>query len=967
MTSFQTCIDDSLKVPLPAADEHASELQREVSWKQKKQERQADSYVNLPIALRPRDVTIFFVLVVLSVFGASQLQMQGTASLFYWLLGFCTFLLPSAYVTHWLSSRFPGQGGHYLWAKRIMGTHWAFIAAFSAWLPCVFAVISTLANCLILIENVSSSQRYANVVQPSLYLLFILLFAAAVACLPLRWLKYGLFVVTALYVAIPLFIGVAGVWWLLSGHASANAWLFTLSPFSWHMVVGSATNYGLIILVLLGVHLPTFLNGRIRDTPERRVKHRGRVGRFLLLGAVLVGFAYLVQAWSIAIVLPASQGSSIPANIHIVQSVFGVLAGEIIVYTLVFSQAATISAYLLIASRILLLLARDHRLPASLMTLNRQGVPVRGIVTQTVMIMVLALLALVAVPVLFQSVVDPMLLSGAMYAVLQSSVSLLLIFSTIQLFVFAFCCIFRRNKKQSPENKREKASMRQLPQVRQRVLLCEASAVGLVASLFGIYGILAHSAAPRLLSDGGYALLVIGVAVISLGIAWVSCEVMRVHSLLREQRVLNEREISLRSQLQEAYHELEISVEQQNELIVEVGRLYREQAQAAVTDAITALPNHRAVMSRIDEEIVRCERAQSQCAILFVDIDHFKRVNDTWGHRAGDAILREVATRLQATLRLSDFVGRYGGEEFAIVLPETDVVGAGETAERLRLAVGTQPCIWQSDDGSSNAIIPITASIGVATYGMHGITREKLVERADQSMYRAKQGGRNRVCVADLVEQTTESYPATPTTPQQVETTAIQVLTAAAYARDRGTDDHSHRMVALAEATARELRLAEEDIHLVRLGALLHDIGKIGIPDAILHKPGPLTSEEWNIMRLHPEIGQRILSQAGGVFLALANIVVAHHERWDGHGYPVGLAGESIPLASRILTVIDSYDAMTSRRVYRAPMSPLAARAELQRYAASQYDPTVVAAFLRVLDTHDILGSMLIPSTSVGV
>jgi diguanylate cyclase (GGDEF)-like protein/putative nucleotidyltransferase with HDIG domain len=364
----------------------------------------------------------------------------------------------------------------------------------------------------------------------------------------------------------------------------------------------------------------------------------------------------------------------------------------------------------------------------------------------------------------------------------------------------------------------------------------------------------------------------------------------------------------------------------------------------------------------MDEEVARSERVQSQCAILFLDIDHFKRVNDTWGHRAGDAILREVATRLQKTLRLSDVVGRYGGEEFALLLPETDIVGASETAERLRIAIAVHPCVWQSEDGSSNATIPITASIGVACYGMHGTTRERLVERADQAMYRAKQSGRNRVCVADLEEPVQENYPIIAGTPPQVEATAVQVLTAAAYARDRGTDDHAHRMVALAEATAREMYMEDEEIHLVRLGALLHDIGKIGIPDAILHKPGPLTSEEWDIMRMHPEIGQRILSQAGGVFISLANIVVAHHERWDGRGYPRALVGESIPLAARILTVIDSYDAMTSRRVYRNSMSPLAARVELQRCAGSQYDPAVVSAFLHVLDTHDILEPCLFQS-----
>jgi HD-GYP domain-containing protein (c-di-GMP phosphodiesterase class II) len=189
----------------------------------------------------------------------------------------------------------------------------------------------------------------------------------------------------------------------------------------------------------------------------------------------------------------------------------------------------------------------------------------------------------------------------------------------------------------------------------------------------------------------------------------------------------------------------------------------------------------------------------------------------------------------------------------------------------------------------------------------------------------------------------------------------VQALTAATSARDRGTNAHAHRMVALAEETAHVLNRSEEEIHLIRLGALLHDIGKIGIPDAILHKPGSLTAEEWAVMRLHPRIGQHILSQAGGVFIALASIVVAHHERWDGQGYPAGLSGEAIPLAARILTVIDSYDAMTSRRVYRAAMSPLAARAELEQCAGSQYDPDVVAAFLKVLDTQNIMGAALLP------
>src|SRR5205807_1802720 len=179
-------------------------------------------------------------------------------------------------------------------------------------------------------------------------------------------------------------------------------------------------------------------------------------------------------------------------------------------------------------------------------------------------------------------------------------------------------------------------------------------------------------------------------------------------------------------------------------------RLYREQARAAVTDAITGLPNHRAVMSRIDEEVSRCQRTEGSCAVLFVDLDHFKRVNDTWGHRAGDAILREVGSRLSSSVRQEDFVGRYGGEEFAIVLTGTDLLAAGQAAERLLVAVNVQPCFWEAEDTATVVPIAITASIGVAVYPLHGTTREALIESADQGMYRAKHTGRNRVCVADV-------------------------------------------------------------------------------------------------------------------------------------------------------------------------------------------------------------------------
>lgn len=371
----------------------------------------------------------------------------------------------------------------------------------------------------------------------------------------------------------------------------------------------------------------------------------------------------------------------------------------------------------------------------------------------------------------------------------------------------------------------------------------------------------------------------------------------------------------------------------------------------ATTDPLTNLPNHRTVMKQIEEELAACGHDQRSCAVLFADIDHFKRINDTWGHQAGDAILREVGRRLRQTIRVDDFVGRYGGEEFAIVLTNAEQLEAQIIAERLRTALQIQPCRWETAESSID--IPVTASIGIALYHTHGTTREALLAAADRAMYAAKHGGRNRVCSAgeeNLLDEDEDTAIPAPSKISHADVIAVQALTAVARVHDNGTSTHAQRMVYIAEATARVLGRSEEEVQLVRLAALLHDIGKINIPNEILHKPGPLTDEEWSVMRLHPDIGRQILAQAGGRFELISHIVVAHHERWDGRGYPFGLAQEKIPLGARILSVADSYDAMTSQRPYREPMPIAQAREELQRCAGGQFDPQVVRAFLQVLD-----------------
>jgi HD-GYP domain-containing protein (c-di-GMP phosphodiesterase class II) len=205
----------------------------------------------------------------------------------------------------------------------------------------------------------------------------------------------------------------------------------------------------------------------------------------------------------------------------------------------------------------------------------------------------------------------------------------------------------------------------------------------------------------------------------------------------------------------------------------------------------------------------------------------------------------------------------------------------------------------------------------------------------------------NRVCIADLENSlATTNITALPVQDQAV----VQALCAVASAHDTYTSEHAQRMTSRAVAIARRLGSSEEEIQLLHLATLFHDIGKVGIPDTLLRKSGPLTPEEWEVVRQHPRIGEQILEEIGGIFSRAARIVVSHHERWDGMGYPDKLAGEVIPMSARIISVIDAYDAMTSERSYRKPLSDEQARMELKRCMGSQFDPRVVEAFLDTTD-----------------
>ena len=894
----------------------------------------------LPMVLRTTDLTIFMVLTVLFITNINGVQFGGPASFLYWALGLITFLIPGAFVTQWLAHRFPGRSAPYLWATQILGPKWSFFAAFCIWVPGVLAVVAVTESGIAFVQYLFPSW-FTTPVQQCIALMIVVVIATAVACIPLRILKYILLGSGLLYLGVFALTAIAGIFWLIAGHPSAVAFNTTGQ---WQFNGSNFAIYGLIILALLGVDIPIFLVGEVRGG----AKSVRRASNYVWWGTAISFIAYIGGTFGIMVIVPPAQSGNISASILAVQAVFGPFIGNASDVLLILSQLAITIVYILMFSRILLIVAEDRRLPTMLTRINRHGVPISSIIVQSVIVAIVTLLSFVIIPSIFGGLIHSEDLAYDIYNILQAGTSAIWSFSTAVLFIFVLTLI-RRRKQQFKVS------------VKQRIFLIGLSFVGIAASLVGIWATVSSSWVPTLISNNRWAILVCSVIVLTLAIGWVSSELPRMYAMLNEQKRQNDREISLREELQGAYNEQQVLVAQQQELLSEVDRLYREQAQAAVTDAITSLPNHRAIMNKLDEEISHCQRGSHICSVLFIDIDHFKQVNDTWGHRAGDMILREVASRLHNTLRLEDFIGRYGGEEFAIVLTDTGISAVSSAAERLRIAVNSEPYYWEADNTGSFNPIPITASIGAAVYGMHGVTRETLIEHADQAMYLAKHSGRNCVRIADVDLEVSDKVS---TENKQnyreqrysdiIPVQTVQALTAVASAHDRGTDEHAHRILTLAAATARQMQRPEEEMHLLRLAALLHDIGKIGIPDAILHKPGPLTEEEWTIMRRHPEIGRQILTQAGGVFQHLAEIVVAHHERWDGNGYPRGIVGEDIPMSARILTVVDSYDAMTSRRVYRDPLSTEHAKMELLRCSGTQYDPLVVEAFLQVLDSPDV-------------
>ena len=374
-------------------------------------------------------------------------------------------------------------------------------------------------------------------------------------------------------------------------------------------------------------------------------------------------------------------------------------------------------------------------------------------------------------------------------------------------------------------------------------------------------------------------------------------------------------------------------------------RLVEEITALGEIDSLSGLFNRRRALEQLEMELKRAQRYEGRFSVMIADIDNFKLFNDTYGHPLGDEIIKRVASLLMRRARTSDFVARFGGDEFLLILPEAYRADAKKVADSMRGALATSPYI--APDG---ARIPLRMSFGASSFPEDGHDAAALIAVADANLYESKRWGGDTVTVRPE-----------PISGEAVDSRAFSTLDSLVSAvdnKDHYTRRHSAQVAEYTAVIGKALGLSSEQQEALRVASLLHDVGKIGVPDSILRKPGTLTSKELEYMRQHPLIGSMMIMQHLPESVEVKDAVVAHHERWDGKGYPAQLAGKQIPLLARILAVADAFSAMITDRPYHSALDSREALDRLAEGSGTQFDPDMVQMFVAAMSP--------VPATTAG-
>jgi diguanylate cyclase (GGDEF)-like protein/putative nucleotidyltransferase with HDIG domain len=378
----------------------------------------------------------------------------------------------------------------------------------------------------------------------------------------------------------------------------------------------------------------------------------------------------------------------------------------------------------------------------------------------------------------------------------------------------------------------------------------------------------------------------------------------------RREREQDQQLEELLSQARSRIHELEAELRARSE-----------------SDPVTGLGTLDRLRNHLDIEAARARRHSRPLAVAVLDVDGFRAICAKHGHAAGDEVLRTVANVLVAETRVHDVSCRGAGDEFVVLMPETDLAGAVSCCERMLDTLEATPC---------GPIQSVSVSCGIESYD-RAASPQAALGAAYVALDHARKLGGHRITAGE--------QPADVSPEENERRDAVSALAVTLGERDRYTGDHSEEVLKLVEGVAKGLGLDDDEVDRVKAAALLHDIGKVAISDDILNKPGKLSEDEWKLMKDHTIIGERILRAIPGLG-SVARIVRHEHERWDGGGYPDGIAGDAIPIGSRIILACDAYHAMTSDRPYREAMTHAESVAELSRHAGTQFDPQVVEVLI---------------------